>query len=39
MIVGSAVISAGLSAEDYVPATAGVGAGQANYHPHTPYDS
>jgi hypothetical protein len=30
MIVGSAVISAGLQAEDYAPLTGGVGAGSPN---------
>jgi predicted phage tail protein len=50
MIVGSAVISAGINAEDYAPATAGVGPGydSTNYdisdpvfgwNPKTPYDA
>jgi predicted phage tail protein len=38
MIVGSAVISAGINAEDYAPATAGVGPGLPGHNPKTPYD-
>lgn len=49
MIVGSAVISAGLNAEDYSPATTGVGGGYNSkdydidddvfgWNPKTPYD-
>lgn len=40
MIVGSAVISAGINAEDYAPATDGVGPGQnfGGKDPKTPYD-
>jgi len=38
MIVGSAVISAGIKAEDYSPVTAGVGAGYVGgWSPSTPY--
>lgn len=41
MIVGSAVISAGIEASDYAPATSGVGAGQANttWKPNNPFIS
>ena len=38
MIVGSAVISAGIEASDYAPATAGVGPGSPNWHPSNPYE-
>ncbi len=38
MIVGSAVISAGIEASDYAPATAGVGAGSPNWKPTNPYE-
>lgn len=37
MIVGSAVISAGIEAEDYAPATAGVGPGIPGWKPNTPF--
>lgn len=37
MIVGSAVISAGIDAEDYVPSTS-IGTGIPNWKPKTPYD-
>jgi hypothetical protein len=39
MIVGSAVISAGINAEDYVPTTAGVNTGRPAFYPQTPYDA
>lgn len=50
MIVGSAVISAGINAEDYAPATSGVGRGYGSdlynvpgapygWNPRTPYDA
>lgn len=38
MIVGSAVISAGIDAADYSPATAGVGPGSPNWHPTSPFE-
>lgn len=43
MIVGSAVISAGINAEDYSPKNAGVGGGVvppggSPWNPKTPYD-
>lgn len=40
MIVGSAVISAGINAEDYSPVTTGVGGGYAGgpWNPKTPYE-
>lgn len=38
MIVGSAVISAGIAAADYVPSTAGVTRGKPNWHPTNPYE-
>lgn len=41
MIVGSAVISAGINAEDYAPATSGIGTGAilGNSPLTGPYDS
>jgi len=41
MIVGSAVISAGINAEDYSPVSAGVGGGYAGgpWNPKTPYEA
>jgi predicted phage tail protein len=38
MIVGSAVISAGINAEDYAPATSGVGPGNPHWNPKNPYE-
>lgn len=38
MIVGSAVISAGIEADDYAPSTTGVSAGTPNWHPKNPYE-
>ncbi|WP_091335848.1 tail assembly protein [Frateuria terrea] len=38
MIVGSAVISAGINAEDYSPVSSGVGPGTPGHNPKTPYD-
>lgn len=40
MIIGSAVVSAGINAEDYSPATTGVGGGYAGgpWNPKTPYE-
>ena len=39
MIVGSAVISAGINAEDYAPVSSGVGPGTPGHNPKTPYDA
>jgi predicted phage tail protein len=38
MIVGSAVISAGINAEDYAPASSGVGPGNPHWNPKNPYE-
>ena len=38
MIVGSAVISAGIEASDYSPSTTGVGPGSPNWKPNNPYE-
>lgn len=39
MIVGSAVVSAGINVEDYSPVTTGVGGGHVGpFNPKTPYD-
>lgn len=43
MIVGSAVISAGINAEDYSPKNAGIGGGYSRpgggkWNPNTPYE-
>lgn len=38
MMVGSAVISAGIEAADYAPSTAGVLPGSPNWHPTNPYE-
>jgi predicted phage tail protein len=39
MIVGSAVVSAGINAEDYSPVSSGVGPGQPHWNPKTPYEA
>lgn len=38
MIVGSAVVSAGINAEDYAPASSGVGSGNPHWNPKNPYE-
>lgn len=38
MIVGSAVVSAGINAEDYAPASSGVDNGHAHFNPKNPYE-
>ncbi|MDE1894081.1 MAG: tail assembly protein [Acidobacteriota bacterium] len=38
MMVGSAVISAGIEAADYAPATTGIGPGSPNWKPNNPYE-
>ena len=38
MIVGSAVVSAGINAEDYAPASSGVDSGHAHFNPKNPYE-